>query len=332
GGGSAIDRHPFLSTYVDLCHALVTLCLSFRIPEVRKIRATRLIREKLSDDRQLCRSMYLLELRSSDEGSHRNAPYISSSNPSDKIYPSKHLVYLAHASDTYLLFQEEQKAQILLVILTRIIQAFGLCFEPTNCSVMLRNLKFRSPHSLLVSTLGFCGIGGGGSAIDRHPFLSTYVDLCHALVTLCLSFRIPEVRKIRATRLIREKLSDDRQLCRSMYLLELRSSDEGSHRNAPYISMQVPQNPGDEIYPSKHLVYLVHASDTYLLFQEEQKAQILLVILTRIIQAFGLCFEPTNCSVMLRNVRYLIVPLGKWGLTPEAFEHSTCIGSCVSPY
>ncbi|KER19717.1 hypothetical protein T265_11586 [Opisthorchis viverrini] len=86
------------------------------------------------------------------------------------------------------------------------------------------------------------------------------------------------------------------------------------------------QNPA---YEENHLD-LEYADDIVLMFEEEEKAQVFLDALTKVISSFGIHFAPTKCKVMPVDVQSLNTPLTIQGEVLEVVERLTYLGSCIS--
>ncbi|KER31502.1 hypothetical protein T265_02272 [Opisthorchis viverrini] len=95
-------------------------------------------------------------------------------------------------------------------------------------------------------------------------------------------------------------------------------------------TLECLQNPGVQIACEENLVYLEYADDIVLMFEEEEKAQVFLDELTKVIPSFGLHFAPTKCKVMLVDVQSLNTPLTIQGEALEVVERFTYLGSCIS--
>ncbi|KER20686.1 hypothetical protein T265_10817 [Opisthorchis viverrini] len=65
------------------------------------------------------------------------------------------------------------------------------------------------------------------------------------------------------------------------------------------------QNPGVQIASEENLVDLEYADDIVLMFEEEEKAQVFLDELTKVIPSFDMHFAPTKCKVKLVDVQSL---------------------------
>ncbi|KER34252.1 hypothetical protein T265_00103 [Opisthorchis viverrini] len=90
------------------------------------------------------------------------------------------------------------------------------------------------------------------------------------------------------------------------------------------------QNPGVQIASEENLVDLEYADDIVLMFEEEEKAQVFLDELTKVIPSFGMHFAPTKCKVMLADVQSLNTPLTTQGEVLEVVERFKYLGSCIS--
>ena len=90
------------------------------------------------------------------------------------------------------------------------------------------------------------------------------------------------------------------------------------------------QNPGVQIASDENLVDLEYADDIVLIFEEEEKAQVFLDELTKVIPSFGMHFAPTKCKVMLVDMQSLNTPLTIQGEALEVVERFTYLGSCIS--
>ncbi|KER25966.1 hypothetical protein T265_06663 [Opisthorchis viverrini] len=90
------------------------------------------------------------------------------------------------------------------------------------------------------------------------------------------------------------------------------------------------QNPGVQIVWEEDLVDLEYADDIVLMFEEEEKAQVFLDELTKVIPSFGMHFALTKCRVMLLVVQPLNRPLTIQGEVLEVVERFTYLGSCIS--
>ncbi|KER31714.1 hypothetical protein T265_02084 [Opisthorchis viverrini] len=66
------------------------------------------------------------------------------------------------------------------------------------------------------------------------------------------------------------------------------------------------------------------------MFEEEEKAQVFLDELTKVIPSFGTHFAPTKCKVMLVDVQSLNTPITTQGEALEVVERFTYLGSCIS--
>ncbi|KER31884.1 LOW QUALITY PROTEIN: hypothetical protein T265_12901 [Opisthorchis viverrini] len=85
-----------------------------------------------------------------------------------------------------------------------------------------------------------------------------------------------------------------------------------------------------DIACDENLTTLEYADDTVLIFEEEEKAQVFLDELTKVIPSFGMHFAPTKCKVMLVDVQSLNTPLTIQGEALEVVERFTYLGSCIS--
>ncbi|KER29596.1 hypothetical protein T265_03797 [Opisthorchis viverrini] len=90
------------------------------------------------------------------------------------------------------------------------------------------------------------------------------------------------------------------------------------------------RNHGVQIACEENLVDLEYADDIVLMFEEEEKAQVFLDELTKVIPSFGMHFAPTKCKVMLVDVQSLNTPLTIQGEVLEVVERFTYLGSCIS--
>ncbi|KER22936.1 hypothetical protein T265_09067 [Opisthorchis viverrini] len=80
----------------------------------------------------------------------------------------------------------------------------------------------------------------------------------------------------------------------------------------------------------ENLVGLEYADDIVLMFEEEEKTQVFLDELTKVIPSFGMHFAPTKCKDMLVDVQSLNTSLTIQGEVLEVVERSTYLGSCIS--
>ncbi|KER25325.1 hypothetical protein T265_07200 [Opisthorchis viverrini] len=75
----------------------------------------------------------------------------------------------------------------------------------------------------------------------------------------------------------------------------------------------------------------ISADDIVLTFEEEEKTQVFLDELAKVILSFGMHFAPTKCKVMLVDVQSLNPPFTIQGEVLEVVERFTYLGSCISP-
>ncbi|GAA53032.1 ATP-dependent DNA helicase Q5 [Clonorchis sinensis] len=80
----------------------------------------------------------------------------------------------------------------------------------------------------------------------------------------------------------------------------------------------------------ENLVDLEYADDIVLIFEEEEKAQVFLDEMTKVISSFGMHFAPKKCKVMLLDMQSLNTPLTTQGEILEVVERFTYLGSCIS--
>ncbi|KER28801.1 hypothetical protein T265_04411 [Opisthorchis viverrini] len=98
----------------------------------------------------------------------------------------------------------------------------------------------------------------------------------------------------------------------------------------PRRTLEGLQNPGVQIACEDNLVDLEYADDIVLMFEEEEKAQVFLDGLTKVIPSFGMHFAPTKCKVMLVDMQSLNTTLTIQGEVLQVVERFTYLGSCIS--
>ncbi|KER23347.1 LOW QUALITY PROTEIN: hypothetical protein T265_14658 [Opisthorchis viverrini] len=75
----------------------------------------------------------------------------------------ENLVDLEYADGIVLMFEEEEKAQVFLDELTKVIPSFGMHFAPTKCKVMLVDVQLSNKSWLY---------GSEASVLNTHVMLS----------------------------------------------------------------------------------------------------------------------------------------------------------------
>ncbi|KER19493.1 hypothetical protein T265_11753 [Opisthorchis viverrini] len=272
-------------------------------------------------------------------------------NPGVRIACEENLVDLEYADDIVLMFEEEEKAQVFLDELTKVIPSFGMHFAPTKCKVMLVDVQsLNTPLTIQGETLEF---------VERFTYLGSCIScdcsvtdevnaqICKARAAFANSRHLWRQRSVSMHLKGRIKLQCGPSCCTAVrlglfelrrlqtkdkltrtYRPEWRQSAGQMENRARYYEESLPASQRIDVSTSSQavsaceesLVDPEYADGIVLMFEEEEKAQVFLDELTKVIPSFGMHSAPTKCKVMLVDVQSLNTPLTIQGEALEVVE------------